>query len=563
MHYGDFVEMYQKLSKTTKKLEKTRILADFLPTLKGHEEYIYLLVGRVFPAYDSREFGISIQLTTKAIAKASGCSTEEVVEAFRKQGDLGDVAASLIISRKQHSLFSKKLDVEHVLTSLRKICEIEGKGTVDMKMNMIIDLLMNASSEEARYLVRTLLSDLRVGTADALLIDAISLAFFEGDEEMNEKIKNACDLLTDFAQVLKMAFKGKKSFDKVSLVPGRALNVMLAVKAVDLEEAFRICGTPAAIEHKYDGFRVVISCQGKNVKLFTRRLEDVTKQFPDIVSFVKSHVKADSFILDAEAVGYDFARKTYLPFEAVSQRIKRKYDIDALIKKLPVEVNVFDVLYLNGENTVDLAFSERRKILEKIIKEESWKFRLAKQLVTGDMKEAEKFYKEALSIGEEGVMVKKLDAPYRAGRAVGYMVKMKPEVADLDLVIVGGEYGTGKRAGGLTSFILACRSNGDFLEIGRVSSGLKEKSSEGTSYSEIDALLQPLIVGEEGNSVRVKPKIVVSITYQNIQPSPTYSSGYALRFPRITHYRPERGIKDIASLEDIQREVQRGKRKAL
>lgn len=207
MHYGDFVEMYQKLSKTTKKLEKTRILADFLPTLKGHEEYIYLLVGRVFPAYDSREFGISIQLTTKAIAKASGCSTEEVVEAFRKQGDLGDVAASLIISRKQHSLFSKKLDVEHVLTSLRKICEIEGKGTVDMKMNMIIDLLMNASSEEARYLVRTLLSDLRVGTADALLIDAISLAFFEGDEEMNEKIKNACDLLTDFAQVLKWLSK--------------------------------------------------------------------------------------------------------------------------------------------------------------------------------------------------------------------------------------------------------------------------------------------------------------------------------------------------------------------
>ena len=142
------------------------------------------------------------------------------------------------------------------------------------------------------------------------------------------------------------------------------------------------------------------------------------------------------------------------------------------------------------------------------------------------------------------------------------MAKLKPAKKDLDLVIVGAEYGTGKRAGGLTSFVLACRNNGDFVEVGRVSSGLKEKESEeGTTYKELDEILQKLVTKREGNIVHVKPKVIVSVTYQNIQPSPTYSSGFALRFPRITHYRPERGTKDIASLDDIKKDLSKQRTK--
>ena len=203
--------------------------------------------------------------------------------------------------------------------------------------------------------------------------------------------------------------------------------------------------------------------------------------------------------------------------------------------------------------------------MERIIKDVKWELRLATQIITDDIKEAERFYKDALKIGEEGIMVKNIDASYKAGRLVGYIVKMKPEVADLDLVIVGAEYGTGKRFGGLTSYIVACR-NGEshaqeFLEVGRVSSGLKEKSQEGeTTYKELNEILQPLIIAEKAGIVKVKPKVVVSVTYQNIQHSPTYSSGFAMRFPRITHYRPERGTNDIATLEDIKKEVARGQR---
>ncbi|MSS74566.1 ATP-dependent DNA ligase [Candidatus Pacearchaeota archaeon] len=561
MLYSELVAVYEDLSKTPKRLEKIAILSKFISDFRGHEEFIYLFRGRVFPDYDSREFGISTQLVLKAISRATGVSSEEVVSLFKKLGDLGNVAFSIFEKSKQKSLFSKSLSVEHVFTSLRKITEIKGDGAVDKKLNIISELLINSKPIEAKYIVRTLLSDLRIGVADAVLIESINLNFFSGDKSTLEKVQRAYDLLTDYSEVLKLCENGLDAINYVKLIPGRPTNVMLAVKVLDIDEAFEVCGTPAAFEHKYDGFRTLISSDGKNVNIFTRKLENVTLQFPDIVSFVKEYVKAKKFIIDAEAVGYDSTTGNYLPFESISQRIKRKYNISELAKKIPVELNVFDVIYLDGESVVELPFKERRKILEKIIENFPKKIRIATQLITSDKKEADKFYKDALKIGEEGIMIKNLNSTYVSGRYVGTMAKLKPVTADLDLVIVGAEYGTGKRAGGLTSFIVACRDGEKFVEVGRVSSGLKEKISEGTTYSEINNLLQPLIISEDENVVRVKPKIIMSVTYQNIQPSSSYSSGFALRFPRITHYRPDKDLRDIASLEDIKLEINKMFRK--
>jgi DNA ligase-1 len=343
--------------------------------------------------------------------------------------------------------------------------------------------------------------------------------------------------------------------------PGKPLNVMLAVKATSIEEAFEICGKPAAIEQKYDGFRMLLN-KKKNgeVSLFTRRLENVTLQFPDVVEAVKKGVKGESFILDSEVVGYDEKTGKYKPFEAISQRIRRKYEIEKLVRELPVEINVFDVLYYEGKSYLESPFSERRKLVEKIVHEKERVIRPAIQIITSSEEEAMKFYKNALKVGEEGIMIKTLDAPYKQGRRVGYLVKLKPVLNDFDLVIVGAEHGTGKRGGWLTSYIVACSDDGNLVEVGKVSSGLKEKESEGTTYDEMTRLLKPLITGEEGGRVNVKPKIVVSVNYQNIQESPSYSSGYAMRFPRITAYRPDRGTVDIATLADIKRAAKKGKR---
>ena len=336
---------------------------------------------------------------------------------------------------------------------------------------------------------------------------------------------------------------------------------MLPVKVTEIEEAFRICGKPAAIEHKYDGFRVLINKIGDDVKLFTRRLEDVTKQFPDVVQTIKKYIKTKKAILDSEVVGYDPKTKRQRPFEAISQRIKRKYDIEKLEKELPVEVNVFDVIYYDGESLMQKPFIERRKILEKIVPHEKFRIRPSMQIITSDEKVAMKFYQEALKLGEEGIMIKNLNAPYQQGRRVGYIVKMKPAANDLDLVITGAEYGSGKRGGLLTSYIVACRNGNEYLDVGKVSSGLKELEQEdGTTYEEMTKLLKPLIISEKGKEVRVHPKVIVSVTYQNIQGSPSYNSGFAMRFPRITAYRPDYHLKDIATLDDIKEEVKRAQR---
>ena len=559
MQYIEFVELYENLSNTTKRLEKTAILSEFLKKLKskGKSEWIYLLNGRVVPDYDARELGISQQLTIKGISTAFGVPESKVFERFKKIGDLGKLAIEFSEKKRQSSLFSSKLTVEKVFENISKLMDIEGKGTVDKKISLITELLTSASGNEAKYIVRTLLSDLKIGISSPTIVDSLALAFSLD----SDKIQDAYDLCNDFSQILEACTKGLEELEKITLIPGRPVNVMLAVKVDSIDEAFEVCGKPCAIEEKYDGFRVLIN-KDKNgkISLFTRRLENVTLQFPDVVSAVKENIKADTFILDGEIVGYDPKTKKYRPFEAISQRIKRKYEIDKLIKDLPVEVNVFDCLYYDGKVTISKSFLERRKIVEKIINEKKLIIRPSVQIITSDDSKALEFYENALKIGEEGIMAKKLDAPYKQGRRVGYMVKMKPEVNDLDLVIVGAEYGTGKRGGWLTSYIVACRDKDQLLEVGKVSSGLKEKEEEGFSYEQMTKLLKPLITEESDSQVKIKPVAVVAVTYQNIQPSPSYSSGFALRFPRISHYRPDRSIKDIVSIDEIKKEAKKGRK---
>lgn len=556
MLYKEIVELYEKLGGTSKRLEKTDILAKFFGKLK-EGKFVYLIMGRAVADYDTRETGVSVQLALKAIGNAYGINEERVVEKFRKIGDLGEIAMEFSEKKKQSSLFSKSLSVEKVFENLHRIIESEGKGAVERKMGYISELLGNASGVEAKYIIRTMLSDLRVGVSGPTIVDALALAF--GVDK--DKVQSAYDLSNDFGKVFDSCKKGESELDKIGLEPGKPINVMLAVKVTSIDEGFEVVGRPAAIEEKYDGFRVLIS-KNKNgkIELFTRKLENVSKQFPDVISAVEKNIRGESFILDSEVVGYDRKTGKYLPFESISQRIKRKYDIEKTIDELPVEINVFDCLYLDGKSLIHHGFMERRKFVEKIVKEKEKVIRPAVQIVTSSDEEALEFYENALKIGEEGVMMKKIDAPYQQGRKVGYMVKMKPEVNDLDLVIVGAESGTGKRGGWLTSYIVACRNGDEFLEVGKVSSGLKEKEEEGFTFEQMTKLLKPLIEESKGTYVKVKPEVVVSVLYQNIQESPSYSSGYALRFPRITRYRPDRSPRDIVSIEEIKKEVKKAKR---
>ena len=583
MQYKDLVEVYGQLEKTTKKLEKTSILSKLFK--KASEEDLkylpFLLEGKIFTDYDERELGISSKLMVKIISSTTGAETSAVENSWKEEGDLGLVAEKLLNKSKQLSLRHENLTVKKILENLQKLPEFEGKGSQDRKIQLVSELLNNSFPIEAKFIVKTVLGELRVGIASGIIRDAIVWAFFdkevgleykkdENSIEVNREaykkivdlVQHAYDLKNDFSEVAVMAKKGIKYLEDTSINIGKPINVMLYQKAEDINDAFKTVGKPAAFEPKFDGFRLAIHKLNNEVILYTRRLENVTKQFPEVVSSIRKYTKGKDFILDSEAVGFDPETRKYFPFQMISQRIKRKYDIEEISRKYPMEVNVFDVLYCNGKSMLNEKFRDRRKLLRTIIpKDTDKKIRLAKQLITSDVKEAEKFFKESLKEGEEGVMAKNLEAIYKPGKRIGYGVKIKPVAENLDLVITAAEHGTGKRVKWLSSFYISCKDKEEFLEVGKVSTGGKEKEEQGLSFAELTRLLKPFITEEHGRRVKIKPKIVIEVGYEEIQKSPTYNSGFALRFPRIIRLRTDDKLpKDANTSEDIKRIYRKQKR---
>ena len=580
MDYLKLTRTYTQLEHTTKRLEKTSILVSLLKELNSKQEadaVLHLLRGSVFPSWDEQKSGISEQLVVKALAKSTGFSTEKIKKYWAKLGDLGEVTEILFTEKKQQTLFEgKKLDVLTVYNELRKLATHQGEGTVGRKIDLICKLLAAASGVEAKFIMRTLLEDLRVGIGEGVLRDSIVWTFFpapltydkktndlalneEDRKKLNEftdAVQAAYDWTNDFAELYWMLKeKGVKGLDKISLKIGRPFNVMLAIKAETVAEAIENVGLPCLCDYKLDGFRVEIHHDGKNTWLYTRRLENVTNQFKEIIPHLKEAVGAKTYILDAEIVGFDPKTKRYFPFQEISQRIKRKYGIEALAKKIPVEVNIFDILLKDGKDLTTLNQEERRNILEKTIKEKKEKVVLTPAITATSQHQIEKFYSEALKEGVEGVMVKNLTKNYQPGRKVGGWIKLKPVLENLDLVITKAEYGTGKRGGTLSSYTLACLNSDKthYLEIGKVATGLKEKQEEGTSFQEMTDLLKPLIIKQEGRDVFVKPKIVIEVAYEEIQKSEESLSGFSLRFPRFISLRSEKPLREINTIEDVKR----------
>jgi DNA ligase 1 len=589
MDYSKLVNYYQELEKTTKRLEKTRIVAELLrKTPEEHlEKIIFLLEGRVFPKWDESKVGISSRLMLKAINSATGVSPEKIEKDWAKKGDLGIVVEDLIKTKKQTTLFSKKLTINKVSENIQKLATLEGKGTVSKKINLITELLTSATTEEARFIARTVIEDLRIGVKEGVIRDAIVWAFLPRVKGINDenlktkakkitklkdvdlkeklleaenpreiynalvfKVEHAFNLTNDYAEV---AIAAKhQNLKKLSMKIGKPVNPMLAIKAETPDDAFTHLGRPALLEYKLDGFRLQIHKKGDEVKLYTRRLENVTKQFEEIIPTIRSHIKAKNCILDSELVGFDPKTKRYLPFQNISKRIKRKHNIGKKSEELPVEINVFDIILKDDEILIDRTQEDRRKILEKTIKQEKTKVVLTKKLATSSEKELDKFYKESLKHGNEGIMIKNIKARYVPGRRVGGWMKIKPVKETLDLVIIGATWGEGKRAKWLSSFTIACRDKNELLNIGRVSTGISEINTDLT-YANLTKALKPLIKEQKGKYVTVKPKIIFEIAYDEVQKSPTYSSGFALRFPRVVKIRNDLGFNDVDSIDRVKK----------
>lgn len=557
MDYQFLVGYYEKLESTASKLNKAEILAELFQKTPTEilPRVVLLVQGTVFPKFTQLELGVATQMVIRAIARSTGFTAEQVGNSFKKTGDLGLTAEELVKKKKQSTLAKKKLTVDHVFDSLQKLPFVTGAGSQDRKLNLLAELIASAKPNEVIYIVRTALGEMRTGAAEGIIRDAIANAFLltgKKDREKKKELLGAVDyaynIVSDFGEVAAIAKeKGFDGLKKVRAKLGKPIQVMLGIAAEKIEDVTKEFGK-VACEWKYDGLRVQLHRKGNEVWVFTRRLEDVTKQFPDIVEYAKKSLQAHECIVEGEALGINKKTGEPMPFQNLSQRIQRKYDIEKMVKEIPIQVNLFDVVYLDGELLTEKKFEERRKILEKIVKPIPEKFQLAKQIVSDDPKEIEKFYKEALKAKQEGVFLKVLDSPYVFGRHVGGWYKIKPVAETLDLVVIGATWGEGTRAKWLTSYELACRepSSGKFLSCGNMSTGLNEEE-----YETMTKTLKPLIVSEKGKLIQVRPKIILEVGYQEIQKSPHYESGFGLRFPRFIRVRTDRGPNDADTLARV------------
>jgi len=346
MRYLKLAELYKKISSTTKRLEKMEILSKFLKILpEKDKDVLYLLLGDIYPEYDERRIGISNQLAIKAISKSTGINTKKIVQEWKIIGDIGKVAEKFTLHKKQSTLHSHILTTEKVLENLRKLPGLEGKGTVSKKLALITELLTSAEPIEALYLTRTLIGDLRIGLQESTVRESFSWAFFNKDKEASEKIQRAIDKTNDVSAVFEIAKKGKiKELEKLNLEIGKPIKAMLAQKTPSIKSGFKALGSPCAIEYKYDGFRLLIHKKNNQIFLFTRMLENVTKQFPEVVDYILKYVKGNSFILDSETVGFDKKTKEYKPFQAISQRINITTENPSLKNHLKKEQNFLEKL---------------------------------------------------------------------------------------------------------------------------------------------------------------------------------------------------------------------------
>lgn len=551
MKYQELAETYERLESTQKTLEKTSILSELFEESGDDLVSVVLLAnGRIYPEWNETEIGMSSRMMKETIAEATGYTPEEVEELWRDKGDLGLAAEELVNEKKQQKLVSQDLSVEKVLETLKKVAEKEKDGmsesvSQDKKRGEIANLISSAEPLEARYLVRTVLGHLRIGVAEGTIRDALADSFFDG--EHTEEIQRAYDFTNDFTEVAEACRKGIDAVKELELELFRPVNSMLAKKAESIEKGFEKVGKPAAIDYKYDGMRAQIHIKDGEVRVFTRRLENVTEQFPDVVEKIKEHVNAENCILDTEIVGFDPEDGSMIEFQKLSKRIKRKYEIQKLKEEIPVEVRPFDVIYLE-EPILEEDYRERLDKLKDIVDEEERELRMVDRVITDEEEKVQALQQKSLSEGHEGIMMKKLDAEYKPGSRVGYMVKLKPVMETLDLAIVAAKWSEGERAGWLGRLFLGCynEETGEYEEVGKMATGLTEEQLE-----EITERLKPLIEKEEGRKVWVKPEIIVEAEYEEIQESPTYSSGYALRFPRLKNFRDDKEEAD--SLDKIEK----------
>lgn len=607
MTFSNLASYFEKLEATSKRLELVDILSKLFKESSSEEigKLCYLIQGRVAPFFEATEIGMAESLVAQAIGKAYGPTSprlrgvnktkEAVLALYRRKGNMGLAASELAArvhsrsvpgSAKAHSV--SDASVSQVFDELLKIAKSGGAGSVEMKITTLSDLLKRLDTISAKHIVNIPLGTLRLGIGDPTVMDALSIAK-TGDKKLRPLIEDAYNKTSDLGYIAETFFKhGVRGLEQIKLVVGKPVRPALAERMPNAEEAVKRLGADFAAEPKFDGFRVQIHLDKSQprgvpgssqahpggegmVSLFSRNLENTTHAFPDLVSGAKEEIKAKSCILEGEAIAYNPTTEEFLPFQETTKR-RRKYNIEEKAKELPLVLFAFDVLYLNGEDITEKPYSERRKLLESIVPKEGKTIRLAEERRLKDAEGITKFFNEAISDGLEGLMLKKLDAPYKAGGRGFHWIKFKRSQSGqlndtVDCVLLGVYSGRGKRTdfgvGGLLVGVYDKKED-KFATVSRIGTGLTDEE-----FRYVNELAKKLkvdhkparVVSKIEPSIWLDPKVVLEVYADEITKSPIHTAGanddgvgYALRFPRLVKFREtDKRPEDATTVEEVEK----------
>jgi DNA ligase-1 len=563
MKFANLAQYLEKLEKTSSRNEITNILSDLFKKSDVNEidKISYLLSGNLAPKYEGIILNIAERTMQKIISRAYTVDLEKIKFLYKEKGDLGDVCFNLAKAK------GLNLSITDVYEKLVEIAREEGSGSQERKIVGMTKLLSELDPLSAKFVARIPVGRLRLGFSDMTILDALSF-MLNGDKSARREIEAAFNVNVDIGKIARaVKDKGLKGVKNIQPVAGTPIRPSLAERLPSAEKILEKVGDKVAVEPKFDGFRcgihVYVENGKKKVKIFSRNLENTTNMFPDLAEAAKK-LKVKSAIIDGEAIAYDAKNDKFLPFQETAQR-KRKYGIEEAVKKLPLKLFVFDILYKDGKGLLDLPFSKRREILKSVVGDtKQGIILLTKQDIVTEAKQIRDFVSLYLKEGLEGALIKKIDAPYKAGGRGYHWVKYKKTtdqgVADtIDCLVMGIYKGRGKRTVfGVGAFLVGVKVGSRFKTTSKIGTGLSDEQwrelARRIKNHEADNKPQEYEVDKNLNpDIWVEPFLVVEILADEITKSPIHTAKFALRFPRLIKFRDEKNPDQATTLKELER----------
>lgn len=531
------------------------------------DKVVYLTQGKLYPDFVGIEMGMAEKMTLRALAAATGLSLNKVAQELKDRGDIGLAAENLLKAKKQATLTRKELLVQDVYDAFDRLAKTTGAGSVDAKVRALSGLLADAKPVEAKYIMRTITGKMRLGMADMTILDALAIAF--AGKEARDDIERAYNHTSDLGDVAATLSKeGIEGIKKYHAKVGRPIRMMLAQRMESAQEILEKLGK-AICEWKYDGERIQIHKLGNKISLFSRRLENITEQYPDITALARQHLEVNEAIIEGECVAVDTDTGAMLPFQELMHR-RRKYGIEEAVKEFPANIYLFDALFIEGKDLTEKPLAERRQILKKSVKEVNG-FRLSDALVSNNVEEIEAYFENAIENGCEGLLLKGEYSTYQAGARGWQWIKLKRSyqskmIEPIDVVIVGAFMGRGRRSGSYGALLVSVydHERDVFPTISKLGSGftdedlknlpeilapykLKHMHARVESTLEADVWFAPALVMEViGDELTLSP--IHSCAYNKIREN----AGIAIRFPRFTRrWRNDKAPEDATTVEEI------------